>query len=224
MINEEFNLFDDSSESSEHANLPRVLILHEKPRIFNSPKINLAQSLKLTRSDDLINKFNKKEEEEKVDKGNNQNLKNNNTKYRNNKELQIINLDDKILFENENFTQRKTMKYEKVLLKTNPNMNNSGIENRRSCLLKTQRVKFNKSNDFNNLKLKKNQKIFETKKRVHSLRNSDVLPNKKMVKKKSNGRNLIKNISKEKINEVNSEMKSKIIKKSKSKLRKRYLK
>jgi len=210
MINEEFNLFDDSSESSEHANLPRVLILHEKPRIFNSPKINLAQSLKLTRSDDLINKFNKKEEEEKVDKGNNQNLKNNNTKYRNNKELQIINLDDKILFENENFTHRKTMKYEKVLLKTNPNMNNSGIENRRSCLLKTQRVKFNKSNDFNNLKLKKMGKIFETKKRVHSLRNSDVLPNKKMVKKKSNGRNLIKNISKEKIKDVNSEMKSKI--------------
>ena len=102
------------------------------------------------------------------------------------------------------------MKYEKVLLKTNPNMNNSGIENRRSCLLKSQRVKFNKSNDFNNLKLKKIEKIFETKKRVHSLRNSDVLSNKKMVKKKSNGRNLIKHISKEKINDVNSEMKSKI--------------
>ena len=66
-------------------------------------------------------------------------------------------------------------------------MNNTGIENRRSCLLKTQRVKFNKSNDFNNLKLKKMGKIFETKKRVHSLRNSDVLPNKKMVKKRRKG-------------------------------------
>ena len=57
MINEEFNLFDDSSESSEHANLPRVLILHEKPRIFNSPKINLAQSLKLTRSDEKSHEY-----------------------------------------------------------------------------------------------------------------------------------------------------------------------
>ena len=158
MINEEFNLVDDSSESSEHANLPRVLILHETPGVFNSRKLNLAQSRKLTRSNDIVNRYIKKEEE-KIDIGNNENKKKVITKY-GNKELRIINLDDKLLFENDNFiTNRKTMKYEKILLKTTQDMNSSGTENRRSCILKNQRMKLNKSNDFNNIKIKKKEYI-----------------------------------------------------------------
>ena len=209
MFNEEISFLDDSSESSEHANLPRVLILHETPEVFNSRKSNLAQSRKLTRSNDIVNRYIKKEEG-KIDIKNNENKKKVITKY-GNKELRIINLDDKLLLENDNFiTNRKTMKYEKILLKTTQDMNSSGIENRRSCILNNQRMKLNKSNDFNNIKIKKNEKIFQNKKRIHSLKNSDVLFNNKMVKKKSNTRNLIKNISKEKINDEVLEIKSKI--------------
>ena len=36
MFNEEISFLDDSSESSEHANLPRVLNLHENPDLFNN--------------------------------------------------------------------------------------------------------------------------------------------------------------------------------------------
>ena len=47
MNNDDLDFLEISSDSSEHANLPRVLTFHEAPELFNKAKRHLGQSIKL---------------------------------------------------------------------------------------------------------------------------------------------------------------------------------
>ena len=46
-INDDIDFLNVSSDSSEHANLPRILTFHEAPELFTKSKPNLAKSIKL---------------------------------------------------------------------------------------------------------------------------------------------------------------------------------
>ena len=227
MINEEFDILYDSSESSEHANLPRASILHETPELFNITRINVAKSIRLPKSNNIINKL-KKNEEKKSNIEDSNNIKNNTLKSRNSQKFQMINLEDKKI--NNNFiSYKKSHAYEKILINTNTNENKLGKENRRSCLLKNKRIVINKSKDFSNSNNKKIEKTFEKKKnkriensnklkdsnntktKKNILRSSEVLFNNKMIKINNYKRNtmgLTRNNSKEMMNRTNSEIRS----------------
>ena len=165
---EDFDLFDDSSDHSEHANIPRVLILHKAPNDLTSiRKKNLSQSLKL--HNDFIYRINKNKEENNDNKIAKNKNKNNNViksnffkqkenidskdKNKNNiKKEKLIELDNKVYKDNNSFVHKKNLIYKKVILKTNPNKINdkNTKENRRSLLLEKQKLLLNKNNnDFN---------------------------------------------------------------------------
>ena len=229
-MDEEFNFLDDSSESSEHANIPRVLTLHEKPKINNNPKRFLAQSITLPNSINKIKKYKNKieviKEEEKI-----VNLKQSVKLTKNNHEKLMINIEDKIHKYDTNFSSNtKTFKYKKVIIKTN---NNENGKKRGSCFMKKPRPKLSESIDFNNNTNKKsNKKVLEKKKtnklesnnkqgyncnekrKINSMEQFEICFKKKIIKKNRNKNfpfiNLTRNNSKDNFSkETNLETKSK---------------
>ena len=225
MNNEDLDFFDNTSESSEHANLPRVSIFNEAPELFNCTKMNLTRSIKLQKNNFFF-------EEKKLNLINNNGNKNpiiNNIKS--NQKIKIIDLDNKVQNDNNNILLRKkTNKFEKIIIEK---------DNRRSLLLKEQKILINKSGDFNinrinNIskdKIKTNKKISTNKivkhtelksnnidKKITKFNTSnnntkDLLLNKKIIKNKNNKkylRKLTRNNSKENlINRTKSKFKSK---------------
>ena len=227
MINEDFSSLDDSSESSEHANLPKILILNETPKLFNANRINLSKSIELPESNIIMNKI-KKANETKINTEYSNSIKNNFLKSRNNKEMQIIHLDEKII-KNNSGSYKKTPEYKKILLNINKNENKLGSENRRNRLLENRKTLIQNNNTYSNIK--KNEKTFEKKKinkieshnnkskfnnnqqnKKNFLRNSQISFNKKILKntnrRKSFG--LTSNNSKETIIKTSSEIRSKL--------------
>ena len=224
MFNEEISFLDDSSESYEHANLPRVLNLHEKPDLFNNTsKINMNQSLKLLKSNNSI--FNKLTENKKIKMKSNS-IKNKTLKTKNKKDVHIIDLNNGIKRTRSNFnSNNKIFKYEKMLSKTDLNINMNDIK--KNYFLKSPKLKLNKNKYIKNSNIKKNEKTFDKKmnnkflnsNKLRDSRNKKRLFNsntkenilfskkiKNINKKYSN--DLIRNISNEKINRTNTEYKS----------------
>ena len=223
MNNEDLDFFDNTSESPEHANKPRVSIFNESPELFNCFKINLTRSIKLPKNNFFF-------EEKKLNLTNKNNNHNNpliNTS-KNNHKIKIIDLDNKVQNDTNNLLKKKkTNKFEKIIIEK---------EDRRSLLLKEHKKIANKSLDFNinknKGKIKTHQKKSTNKmekhiklesnnveKKITILKNSNInnkkglLLNNKNTQNKTNKkyvRKLTRNNSKENlINKTKSEFKSK---------------
>ena len=88
MNNDDLFFLDVSSDSSEHANLPRVLTFHEAPELFVKTKPKLAQSIKLQSTYNFNNLY--------LSKNNNHDL-NLSLKPKNSKNgIKLIDLDNKV--------------------------------------------------------------------------------------------------------------------------------
>lgn len=176
MNNEDLDFFDNTSESSEHANIPRVSIFNEAPELFNCTKINLTHSIKLPKNNFCF-------EEKKLNLTNiidNKKHAINNSK--NNQKIKIIDLDNKVQNDtNNNLLRKKTCKFEKIIIEK---------ENRRSLLLKEQKKAINKSIDFsinkNKDKIKLPKKKSANKTQNHTKLKSQNIEKKITILKKNN--------------------------------------
>lgn len=192
MFNEEFDFFDDSSEDSEHANIPKVLEFHYAPNNLSNIKTKiLSQSLKFPKNKKTkgIKDINKENNEKIKINTNKTNVNNNNklnkssyfkpkkTSYninKNNKEIEgkIIDLNNNKIHKDNNVPRVNTMVYEKVILKSKINENNKNVKlKRKSLMIKKQSKNKEKIKDVrlsmlenNKLKNKNNSYIKSNKK------------------------------------------------------------
>ena len=223
MFNEEKNFLSDSSESSEHANLPRVLTLHETLNLFDNTNINLEQNIKTLKNNKRIlnklteigdNKMNNKNKSKK-----NTAIKSKN-KNKNKKDLQIIDINNKIKRTKSNFNSSK-----KMILKTDLNIKSN--YNKNNFFIKSPKVKLNKNKDIKNSNNKNAAKTLDkniknkilnssnnklkncqNEKMIFHSSNNDIILFDKKIKKniQKYSRDLVKNISLEKINKTNTEL------------------
>ena len=222
MFNDEKFFLSDSSESSEHANLPRVLTLHETLNLFDNTNINLDQNIKTLKNNKRI--FNKPTEIE-YNKINikNKSLKKNKaikSKNKNKKDLQIIDINNKIKRTKSNFNSSKEM-----ILKTDLNIKSN--DNKNNFFIKCPKVKLNKNKDIKNSNNKnaaktldkniKNKILNSSNNKLKNCQNekmifhpssNDIILFDKKIKKniQKYSRDLVKNISLEKINKTNTEL------------------
>ena len=224
MFNDEKFFLSDSSESSEHANLPRVLTLHETLNLFDNTNINLDQNIKTLKNNKRIlnklteigdNKINIKNKSLKKNKA----IKSKN-KNKNKKDLQIIDINNKIKRTKSNFNSSK-----KMILKTDLNIKSN--YNKNNFLIKSPKVKLNKNKDIKNSNNKnaaktldkniknkilnsRNNKLknCQNEKMIFHSSNNDIILFDKKIKKniQKYSRDLVKNISLEKINKTNTEL------------------
>ena len=198
MNNDDLDFLEISSDSSEHANLPRVLTFHEAPELFNKAKRHLGQSIKLQPTYNInglnisLHDKNSKSGIKLIDLDNNNKLKNGN---------------------NGHFKHKKTFAYNKTEIEKR----NSFQPKRKVDIKKSVKTKIseNKNNLETNKKINPNK---PQKRKVNSLNKKNSIKNKLAV---SHGKTLVKtnvkkcvkklirNSTKEILTKTNSEIKSK---------------
>ena len=140
MNNDDLFFLDVSSDSSEHANLPRVLTFHEAPELFVKTKPKLAQSIKLQSTYNFNNLY--------LTKNNNHDL-NLSLKSKNGKNgIKLIDLDNKVQNGNiNNFKHKTTFIYKKK----EKEKGNSFQPKEKKALKKILKDKHSKNRNKNNI-------------------------------------------------------------------------
>ena len=206
MNNDDLFFLDVSSDSSEHANLPRVLTFHEAPELFVKTKPKLAQSIKLQSTYNFNNLY--------LTKNNNHDL-NLSLKSKNGKNgIKLIDLDNKVQNGNINNYKHKTTF---IYKKKEKEKGNSFQPKEKKALKKILKDKHSKNRNKNNIETYKkinSQNILTTKINSSNNQTKDkkILSHKKKIKKttwKMYTKQLTRNNTPDNIKKTNTEFQSK---------------
>ena len=209
-INEDIDFLNISSDSSEHANLPRVLTFHEAPDLFKKAKQNLTKSIKLHPTYDFNKLYLTKNNNKNNDINNVINSKNNKAR------MKLIDLDIKIQNGNHNSFKNKTNFMYK---KTEKEKRNSYQLNEKKNLKKIVKDKIspNKNKYKNNIETNKkinshnnkNTKINSIKNKNKNISTLSYKKPKKKPKEKKSTKQLTRNSTREYLSKQNLEFQSK---------------